>query len=329
MGVWLCMAALFVGCGGGNATAPASASSLDLSFSNLKPIDSTVDGSYAAWATDPAGHFHLLWRFRGATIVGVRLAPPPYSINEIWVTVERPGAADSLPSDQRVLRGAMHGGEADLSLAGALTQGTLALREHPGQFTMFTPSDNAVNGYPSHEESGVWLFNMQPRLTEQGDMWVRLTQLAAGWTYEGWMVRDIDQPGAIWLSYGKFLPDNTGAVNSRDDTGWGPFSGVVDFRTDGEEEFPGDDWISNPLNFPFPKELTLPLNLREKNAAGVVRWTHVITIEPAWKRGEPIGSERPFFIRPYQDSFGDGDPGTPRTITFYPDRLPSGQAVLK
>jgi len=224
--------------------------------------------------------------------------------------------------------GAVRGGMVFV-VAGALTQGLLALRTRPGQFTMFSPSDNALNGYPSNEESGVWLFNMQPRSTDQNDMWVRLTPLDAGWTYEGWMVRDIGQPNAIWLSYGKFVPDYTGAVNARDDTGWGPFSGVVDYRTDGEEEFPGDDWISNPLNLPFPKEIKLPLNLRETDAAGNYRWTHVITIEPAWNRGEAIGNERPFAIRPYQDPFGGGAPGNPRTITFHPENVPSGRAELR
>ena len=325
-------AATLGGCGGGgDATAPvsANATTLDLTFTALPALDPTVDGSYEAWAVDAAGQFHSLGRFASGAASSLSLTPDSRSAVEVWVTVEPPGDDDATPSNERLLRGVIRNGAADLAVAGAVTQGSLALRDHPGQFTMFSPSDNAVDGYPSHEESGIWLFNMQPRETQQNDMWVRLTQLNQGWTYEGWMVRDIATPEAIWLSYGKFTPDNTGAVDSRDDTGWGPFSGVVDFRTDGEEEFPGDDWISNPLNYPFPQQLTLPLNLRETNLAGVVRWTHVITIEPSWKRGEPIGSERPFFLRPYQDSFGDGDPGVPRTITFHPDAVPSGRAVFK
>jgi hypothetical protein len=75
--------------------------------------------------------------------------------------------------------------------------------------------------------------------------------------------------------------------------------------------------------------LTLPLNLRETNLAGQQRWTHLITIEPATNRGEPIGSERPFIIRPYRDVFGDGAPGIARTITFRADGVPSGKAELK
>ncbi|HEX4682487.1 MAG TPA: anti-sigma factor [Gemmatimonadaceae bacterium] len=325
------MLVAFMGCGGGDATAPIgeNATALNIAFTALPTLDASVDGSYEAWAVDAVGHAHSLGRFSTGSALGIPLTPAGRSASEIWITVEAPGDNDTLPSKQRLLRGVLHGATADLSVVGALTQGTLTLREHPGQFTMFSPSDNAVNGYPSNEESGVWLFNMQPRETDQDDMWVRLSQLNQGWTYEGWMVRDIDSPDAIWLSYGKFTPDNTGAVNSRDDTGWGPFSGVVNYRTDGEEEFPGDDWISNPLGLSFPKQLTLPLDLREKNASGAVRWTHVITIEPSWKRGEPVGSERPFFIRPYQDSFGDGDPGTPRSITFRPTAVPSGHVVIQ
>jgi hypothetical protein len=104
---------------------------------------------------------------------------------------------------------------------------------------------------------------------------------------------DGQRPRFAWrhlASYGKFLPDQTGTVNRRDDTGWGPFSGVTNYLTAGEEEFPGDDWISNPLGLPIPSGLALPLNLREKNASGTWRWTHVITIEPTSDRGEGVGS---------------------------------------
>jgi hypothetical protein len=311
------------------APAPRDATSLSLTLVGLRALDSATEGSYVAWLGDGAGNFHRFGRFAGASTVSLALSEPVGAAKEVWITVERPNTDDAAPSAQRLLRGVLSGGRAELSIVGAVTQGALSLREHPGQFTMFSPSDNALNGYPSHEESGIWLFNMQPRETEQGDMWVRLAQLAPGWTYEGWMVRDIDQANAIRLSYGKFLPDYTGAVNSRDDTGWGPYSGVVNFRTDGEEEFPGDDWISNPMGYPFPKELSLPLNLREVTTAGTPRWTHVITIEPVWNRGEAIGSERPFLIRPYVDAFGAAGPGIPRTITYRPGNLPTGRAELR
>jgi hypothetical protein len=244
------------------------------------------------------------------------------------ITYEPRGDTDPGPSSHRLLSGRFKAGRATLSVAGVLTLNDTPLREKPGQFTMFSPSDNAKHGYPSFEESGIWLFNMAPRETPQGDMWVRLTQLQPGWVYEGWMVRDIDTPGAVWLSYGKFLPDATGTVNTRDDTGWGEFSGVTDFLK-GEEEFPGDDWISNPLGYQVPGGLTLPVNLREKTVAGASRWTHVITVEPASDRGEPVTTPRPFTVRPYRDPFGDGGPGSPRTITLHADGVPRGEVVLQ
>ena len=326
---WLLLAAL--GACSGDVTSPgsgAASTSITFTFTNLRSLDPGTEGTYEAWSSDVNGQFHSLGRFDYEPTVTLSLSQALGHGARLWVTVEPPGDNDELPG-AKLLRGTLSSRSAILTVAGAITQGQLELRVHPGQFTMFSPSDNAINGYPSHEESGVWLFNMRPELTEQDDMWVRLTQLDPAWTYEGWMVRDIDAPNAIWLSYGKFTPDYTGTVNSQDDTGWGPFSGVINFRTDTEEEFPGDDWISNPLNYPFPPALTLPLNLRETDANNNFRWTHVITIEPARDRGEALGTERPFLVRPYADAFGAGGPGTPRAITFHPDALPRAQVSVR
>jgi hypothetical protein len=55
----------------------------------------------------------------------------------------------------------------------------------------------------------------------------------------------------------------------------------------------------------------------------------VITIEPATDRGEPLTTERPFFMRPYTDPFGDLPPGAPRTITFHAETLPRGTVTLQ
>jgi hypothetical protein len=317
-------------CSGG-ATDPGASkayTSLTFTFTGLRALDPTTEGAYAAWVSD-GGQFRRLAQFDYASTVTLPLAQTLHDGAELWITLQPPGDHGTTISAQRLLRGVLHAGTTSLTVVGALTQGTLTLRDRPGQFTMFSPSDNALNGYPSHEESGIWLFNMRPELTDQKDMWVRLTQLDPGWTYEGWMVRDIGTANAVWLSYGKFTPDYTGAVNTRDNTGWGPYSGVVDFRTDGEEEFPGDDWISNPLNFALPNGLTLPLNLRETDSAGAFRWTHVITIEPAWNEDEAIGTERPFLVRPYQDPFGGGAPGAARTITLHADGVPSARVTAQ
>ena len=329
LAVRLTLAAPALGaCGGGEPTGTGVSvgSTLTLTISNVPALELGAGGRFEAWIIDRQGSAHPL----GPVTIGsaaVTFTSPVADPTSFLITYEPSGDADATPSPHHLLAGAFRGGRAELTLRGAVTASDLTLRDRPGQFTMFSPSDNFKNGYPSFEESGIWLFNMAPRETPQNDMWVRLTQLQPGWTYEGWMVRDFGAPDAIWLSYGKFTPDATGAINSRDDTGWGAFSGVTDFRTAGEEEFPGDDWISNPLGFAVPGGLSLPLNLREKTTAGASRWTHLITIEPSSDRGETIGKERPFAIRPYRDPFGDGGPGVPRTITFRADGVPTGEVV--
>lgn len=322
-------ALLFAAGCGGDVVAPriANGTRLELTTTALAPLDPVQAGRYVAWMIDASGVAHRLATFTPGPPVS--LVSPVDAAKAIEITLERPGALEAQPSGQVLLRGDFANGRALLSIAGALTQGNAGLRERPGQFTMFTPSDNDVRGYPSYEEAGVWLFNMSPATTEQNDFYVRLAQLTDGWTYEGWMVRDVGSSNEIWLSYGKFVPDWTGALNQPDDTGWGPFSGVADFSDSRLEDFPGDDWLSNPLQFPFPAALSLPLNLREKDGAGRLRWTHVITIEPMTDKGEPIGSERPFFLRPYVDPFGDLNPGTPRTITFHKEAVPGGQVVVR
>ena len=327
-GAWGLLLALAACSGTTTPDGHSASTSLTFTFSGLRTLDASTEGSYAAWVSED-GQYRPLGEFAYAPTVTLPLSQSLGDGTQIWITVQKPGEVESGPPTQKLLRGTLHAGAADLTVVGAITQGSLSLRQRPGQFTMFSPSDNALAGYPSHEESGIWLFNMRPELTDQKDMWVRLTQLDPGWTYEGWMVRDIGSVNAIWLSYGKFTPDYTGAVNTRDNTGWGPYSGVVDFRTDGEEEFPGDDWISNPLNFPLPNGLTLPLNLRETDGTGAFRWTHVITIEPAWNDTEAIGAERPFLVRPYQDPFGGGAPGAARTITFHGDGVPSARLTAQ
>jgi hypothetical protein len=326
---WLALASFAAACGGAEATAPGVdiGSTLVLTTTNLPALDPARDGAYEAWVVDAAGRAHSAGRF-SAVAGEVVLESPAAGVRAFEVTIEPPGDVDDQPSPLRVLRGDFARGRAELSVVEAITRGG-PFEETPGTFTMFSPSDNHTAPYPSHEEAGVWLFNTRPRETPQNDMWVRLAPLGAAWVYEGWMVRDLGSANEIWLSYGKFLPDATGALSQKDDTGWGPFSGVIDFRTGSVEEFPGDDWISNPLGFPFPAELSLPLNLREKNAAGELRWTHVITVEPATDRGEPIGSERPFLIRPYRDSFGDLKAGDPRPITYRPEAVPRGLVEVR
>ena len=320
-------------CGGdpSGTTGPTAGARLQLTVSGLVALDAVTQGRYEAWSLDASGGATSLGTLAvsGTQAATLDVAFPSSTPSSILVTVQAPGDAATTPSVHRLLTDDFRNDRATLEVDDALTLGGLALKQLPGQFTMFSPSDNYKNGYPSFEECGVWLFNMAPRLTPQNDMWVRLTPLTSGWTYEGWMVRDYGAADAIWLSYGKFVPDASGAVTTRDDTGWGAYSGVMDFKTAGEEEFPGDDWFANPLGFPLPSSLHLPLDLREKTSSGASRWTHVLTIEPMSDKGEAIGSERPFAVRPYRDAFGDGAPGIARTITFRPDGVPRGEAVRR
>src|SRR4051812_39832756 len=311
---------------GGDVTSPiAAGTSLSLTTSALPTLDAARESVYAVWFADASGALHFGGRLNPGT---ASLTSPIADPAAVAISIERT-STPSEPSGQILLRGALSGGRGSLSIVGAITQTGVELRQHPGQFTMFTPSDNDVNGYPSHEESGVWLFNVQASTTEQTDFYVRLAQLQPGWTYEGWMVRDYGTAQAIWLSYGKFIPDWTGAVNRPDDTGWGPFSGVTDYTRSRLEDFPGDDFISNPLHLPFPAQLTLPLNFRERDGTGRLRWTHLVSIEPLTDAGEPVGSERPFFLRPYVDTFGDLNPGVPRVITLRADALPSAVVEVR
>ena len=327
LGFGLALAA--VGCGGDDPTGTvAVGATFAVSLTGLSPLDVATGGRYEAWVVDRGGMSHSLGVVDPRSGAALTFSNPVGDPATFVITYEPRGDTDPAPSSHWLLAGSIGGGRAVLSVAGAITSSDLPLRERPGQFTMFSPSDNFRNGYPSHEESGIWLFNMAPRETPQGDMWVRLTQLQQGWVYEGWMVRDIDTPNAVWLSYGKFVPDASGTINTRDDTGWGEFSGVTDFLK-GEEEFPGDDWIANPLGYQVPGGLTLPLNLREKSLTGSGRWTHLITIEPSSDRGEPVTTPVPFTVRPYRDPFGDGAPGTPRTITFRADGVPRGEVTIR
>ena len=137
-----------------------------------------------------------------------------------------------------------------------------------------------------------------------------------GWTYEGWIVWQGDPE--VWISYGKFRPDETGLLSSRDDTGTGPFGGTEDFRNAGVEDVPGEEWTSDEiavqLGIDLPGDFTLPLALDSVDAAGKVMWHHVISIEPAFDLVEGPVEGKPFVVRPYENEIGEGGPGVPRTI---------------
>ncbi len=142
-------------------------------------------------------------------------------------------------------------------------------------------------------------------------------------------MRDYGAPDAVWLSYGKFRPDETRQANARDDTGLGFFSGRTDhrFALGLQVRVPGDVWLSNVMNFPVPGDVALPIDLNGDAAAGTAsRWTHVITIEP-WgpnRDPEPADQARPFFVRPYRNAIGEAPADVPRVIEFDRSTIPTG-----
>lgn len=230
-------------------------------------------------------------------------------------------------------------GTAELGVNRYVTAG-IPLEEQPGTHALFTPSDNAELGYPSYEDAGIWLFNLGGD-TLDGSFYLTFTPLTSGWVYEGWAVRDYGTPEAVWVSYGKFSPNNFRKQDTRDDTGLGPFSGQPDYERAMPEEIdmPGDDWVSNPNGYPVPGGLELPFDLNGCSAEpaactaagqepGPSRWTHVITIEPKADEDEEAWLARPFLLQPYRNAFGEGAPAEPRVIEFHAELLPHGAAML-
>jgi hypothetical protein len=122
----------------------------------------------------------------------------------------------------------------------------------------------------------------------------------------------------IWLSYGKYRPDELSLLTSRDDSGAGPFSGDEDYRNAGVEDVPGEEWttdrIAAQLGIAVPAGLELPLALDAEDVSGNAVWHHVITIEPAFDEVEAPVQGRPFVVRPYENAIGAGGPGEPRVI---------------
>ncbi len=329
------MAVSVATCAGEDATRPSVDAELVLELRGLRTLDPTLDGTYEGWVVTSAGQAISAGRFALPADGRVALKNPTDAPESFLLTIEPPGDADNAPSDLKLLGGRFTGGSADLEVTGFLTSG-VPLETSPGTHVLFTPSDNAELGYPSHEDAGIWLFNILGDTTD-ASFYLTFTPLSRGWIYEGWLVRDYGTANAVWLSYGKFEPDIVKKVRERDDTGLGPFSGQTRYREAMWEEivFPGDDWLGNPHGYPVPGNLTLPVDLNgcfrppsECEAAGheygPSRWTHVITIEPKSDLGEDPWRARPSVARPYRNPIGEGAPAEPRTIRFYPDELPGG-----
>lgn len=317
----LLLALALAGCGDG-PSAPAQGATLDFGFQGLRPLDPATEGSYAAWAYDAAGRPHALGSFVLPPDGHVQLALPIADARRLTVTVQPPGDAGTTPAATELLNGELRGGSADLHIEGSVTAGGLPLVRQPGAHSLFTTSNNYKEGYPSEENSGLWFFRIDPQNNVHGTREVHVTPLEPGWIYEGWAVHDWGKPDAVWISFGKFRPDERQLLTSRDNTGSGPNSGDPDFRNGGVEDVPGEEWTTPNAAYSFPAGMKLPLQLDSVDASGQAMWHMVITIEPASDETEPLRTEKPFLLQPYQDPIGAGPPQQPRTILFQ-DNLPT------
>lgn len=320
---------------GGDAAGPAEGDPLLLELHGLRALDAGMEGTYEGWVIGDGGRAASAGRFTLPAHGEVELESPVRGARSFLLTVEPPGDDDGEPSDLGLLAGDFQGGEATLDIVGVVTSGA-PLEPEPGTHVLFTPSDNQEVGYPSHEDAGIWLFNIQGD-TLDGSFYLDFTPLSRGWIYEGWLVRDRGTGDAVWLSYGKFEPDVRRKVKTRDNTGLGPFSGQLEYRDalPFEVVFPGDDWVANPHGYPVPGDIHLPVDLNgcfrpveECEAAGheygPSRWTHVITVEPRTDMEEEPWAAEPFLVRPYRNPIGEGPPEEPRTILYAPGELPGG-----
>ncbi|HEX5435735.1 MAG TPA: anti-sigma factor [Gemmatimonadaceae bacterium] len=330
---WLLLAALAgaTSCAH-DVTGPAAGAAMELTLHGLGPLD-PAEGSYELWVYPrtgtpvPAGRFQLA----GTTLGGdatIDFELPMADASRIAVTVEPPGDSDSVPSRSELMAGRFDHGAAHLSIEGSVTDGR-PLETDPGHHSLFTTSNNLQYGYPSDENSGLWLFSLQVDINKSKTRWVKLTPLQAGWTYEGWIIYRQGTPQEVWIPYGKYRPDLDGFLTSRDNTGSGYFSGDPDYVNGGVEDVPGDEWTTSTvaahLGLAMPGGLKLPLQLNAVDSAtGKAVWHHVITIEPAFDEDEAPLADRPFVLRPYWNPVGAGGPGVPREI-LYQHNDPSGE----
>jgi len=307
---------------------------IELSITNLTPLDPETEGTYETWVVSPGGDLLSAGRFIVTSDpTSVETNSPVPNPEDIMITVEPPDDDDDRPSMHKLFGGRFTDGIATLTTVGYVTVVGVPLEPTPGTHILASPSDDGENGYPSHEDAGLWLFNIGGD-TLDGSYYLDFSPLTEGWYYEGWIVRDYGSVDAIWISYGKFRPDAFRQSNDRDDTGLGFFSGRTDyeFALSLTVRTPGDDWLGNALGLDVPGGVQLPLDLNGDADLGILsRWTHVITIEP-WgpnRAAESIHDAKPFWLEPYRNAIGEAPASTPRDIVFHPEGLPTGTATLR
>ena len=328
--IGLTLAAISCGDGGTGPAEPGEVA-VAFQFMGLRALEPATEGSYEAWVLEPDGTAHSAGRFTLGAGGAVTVTSPIKNPSKIVVTIEPPGDTDDQPSVYELLGGAVEGGSAVLSIVRYVT-GVSELESDPGHHVLFTPSNNPELSFPSVEDAGIWVFATVPSATKHNKHFLQLTPLRSGWIYEGWIVYDYGTGGECWISYGKFLPDEFREANTRDDTGLGVFSGQEDYvnALTFDVDMPGDDWVANIHDMPVPCGLTLPFDLNGNANQGIPsRWTHVITIEPRFDRGEDPVTERPFLFQPYRNPLGEGPPNEGRVVEYHPEFVPSGTATIR
>lgn len=297
-----------------DVTGPHRDASLVVTFDGLSAIPAAT-GAYEVWVFGGGDTVSVGRIPAGAgAVASFEFVNPLDRPAGMLVTLQPPGTAGERRA-AAMLHGLFSGAVAQLGIEGAVTDGR-PLQESPGAHSLFTTSNNVELGYPSAENAGLWLFSVAPSRNVHGTREVKLTPLQRGWIYEGWIVRQTEPE--LWISYGKFRPDEMSLLRSRDDTGAGPFAGDEDFRNAGVEDVPGEEWttdrVARQLGITMPDDVSLPLQLDALDSAGNPVWHHVITIEPAFDELEGPLEGRPFNLRPYQNAIGTGGPGEPRVI---------------
>jgi hypothetical protein len=312
--VLVSMLALVLACDDDPAS-PLVGESTDIAFFDLQSIDAE-DGVFEVWVHDGRDTISVGRIPSGAgPIAPMRFEMPINGVRGVLVTIEPSGDVDAQPSRSVLMHGSFDGGTARLTIEGAITDGR-PLEPEPGAHSLFTTSNNVELGYPSFENAGMWLFTVAPSRNRHKTREVKLTPLRSSWVYEGWIVHQVEP--RVWISYGKYRPDELSLLTSRDDSGAGPFSGDEDYRNAGVEDVPGEEWtttrIASRIGIELPAALAPPLALDAVDASGNALWHHVITVEPAFDESEGPLEGRPFVVRPYENSIGAGGPGEPRFI---------------
>jgi hypothetical protein len=290
-----------------------------VTLQNLMTLDPATEGSYEGWVIDGAGAAISTGKFVLPADGRYSFESPVADPAMFVLTVEPPGDADDVPSDQKILGGPFIGGMATITALGFVSASASAdFGGSPGTHVLLTPTTATA----TDDDGGIWLLDPSgPAAT------VTLPELADGWVYEGWAVNLPGTPNQTAISYGKFRPQAGGSLTGRDSDAAGPLSGAPGDLAAGPP-FPGGDFVMTNGNA-VPGGLAVPFDFNGDDVVmGDSEWMHVISIEPAFDEGEDTLDAIPFQLKPFGNAFGDGGPTDSRMITAL-NPLPSGVAVIE